>query len=105
MIGPKFQMPVSVLPAGSVPPAVQGEPSLPLHAVVFLPSAAVNSDPPCLPQGELDLATYALVTLAPFSPFAPAAPAAPPGPAGPCGPVAPAGPAGPCAPVAPFAPA
>src|ERR1700684_893356 len=70
----KAHTPVSVLPDGSVPPAVQGEPSLPLQASVFLPSDAVNSEPPCLLHVALDFAISALVTLVPFAPAEPDGP-------------------------------
>src|SRR6267143_2114673 len=42
----RSQRPVSVDPGGSVPPAVHGEPSLPLQANVGAPPPTLNSLPP-----------------------------------------------------------
>src|ERR1700735_3721698 len=80
---PIAHIPVSLLPEGSVPPAVHGEPSFPF--VPFLPAA------PAAPA-------------APVSPVAPAAPCGPTAPAGPCGPAEPTAPAAPAGPVAPAFP-
>jgi hypothetical protein len=77
-------MPFSLEAAGSTPPAVQGDPSLPLQAVVVLPSAAVNSDPLSFLHAALLFVSSLLVTLTPLAPGPPGAPFSPLAPAGPC---------------------